>query len=62
MSKYVRNLYTRVDNEVKASPKKVEPTKGLVGRRGKSSGDDVNPVVDYVKYIRELREGNHAVK
>jgi len=62
MSKHVRDLYTRVDSEVKSAPKKSEPTKGLVGRRGKSTGDDMNPVVDYVKYIRELREGTHATK
>ena len=56
MSKHIRKLYTRVDGQVKAAPKKEAPTVGLVGKRGASTDEGMNPVVDYVKYIREIRE------
>jgi hypothetical protein len=60
MSKHIRKLYTRVDGQIKSSPKKSEPTRGLVGKRGASTDEGVDPVVDYVKYIRELRENRNA--
>ena len=60
MSKHIRNLYTRVDNNITSAPKKSEPTKGLVGKRDTSADEGINPVVDYVKYIRELRENRNA--
>jgi len=56
MSKHIRNLYTRIDGQIKSSPKKSVPTGGLVGKRNSPTDQDVDPVVDYVKYIRELRE------
>jgi|TARA_R110000803_G_scaffold170129_1_gene233181 hypothetical protein len=46
----------RVDEQVKSAPKKEAPTVGLVGKRGASTDEGMNPVVDYVKYIREIRE------
>ena len=49
-------MYTRIDGQIKSSPKKSVPTGGLVGKRNSPTDQDVDPVVDYVKYIRELRE------
>jgi hypothetical protein len=60
MSKHIRKLYTRIDSQIKSAPKQSAPTKGLVGRRGASADEEINPVVDYVKYIRELRENRNA--
>jgi len=62
MSKHIRKLYDRVDGKVKSIPKDSKPTKGLVGKRGNAPDESLDPVVDYVKYIRELREGQHASK
>ena len=53
-------MYNRVDSQVRSTPKQATPSKGLVGKRGASPDKEVDPVVDYVKYIRELREGKHA--
>jgi hypothetical protein len=60
MSKHIRKLYTRVDNHITSAPKKSEPTKGLVGKRGVASNEGLNPVIDYVTYIRESREKRNA--
>ena len=60
MSKHIRKLYTRIDSQIKSAPKLAAPTKGLVGKRGASTDEGASPVVDYVKYIRELRENHNA--
>ena len=60
MSKHIRTIYKRVDGQIKSAPKKAEPTRGLVGKRGDSTDEGIDPVVDYVKYIRELRENRNA--
>jgi hypothetical protein len=62
MSKHISKLYAQIDAKVKASPKDAAPTTGLVGKRGNNTEDGMDPVVDYVKYIREMREGQHASK
>ena len=53
-------MYTRIDSQIKSAPKQSAPTKGLVGRRGASTDEGVNPVIDYVTYIRESRENRNA--
>ena len=60
MSNHIRKLYTRVDNHINSSPKQSTPSKGLVGKRGPTTDEGVNPVIDYVKYIRESRENINA--
>jgi hypothetical protein len=56
MSKHIRKLYTRIDSQIKSAPKKVPTTTGLVGKRGAATDEGINPVIDYVTYIRESRE------
>tara|TARA_R110002167_G_C12578488_1_gene643227 strand:+ start:860 stop:1051 length:192 start_codon:yes stop_codon:yes gene_type:complete len=60
MSKHIRKLYSKIDKQINSAPKQAEPTKGLVGKRGAPTDEGLDPVVDYVTYIREARESKNG--
>jgi hypothetical protein len=61
MSKHIRKLYSKIDKQVRSTPKQVEPTRGLVGKRGVATTEGNDPIVDYVSYLREARETRNGV-
>ena len=61
MSKHIRKMYSKIDKQLKSAPNQSEPTKGLIGKRSTPTDEGLDPVVDYITYIREARETRNGV-
>jgi hypothetical protein len=61
MSKHIRNIYSKIDKQIGSAPKQSEPTKGLIGKRGTPTDEGLDPIVDYITYIREARGTRNGV-
>jgi hypothetical protein len=62
MSKHIRKIYEKIDTMAKEQAHVVEatPSKVLIQKRVPAPKEDKDPIVEYVKYIRKLREQSNA--
>ena len=54
-------MYSKIDKRLQSAPKQSEPTKGLIGKRGTPTDEGLDPIVDYITYIREARGTRNGV-
>ena len=54
-------MYSKIDKQLKSAPNQSEPTKGLIGKRSTPTDEGLDPVVDYITYIREARGTRNGV-